>query len=87
MLAPGTVFYNIIKGDGTSYAKHKAWQDICDEFCYQSGRPTVKLQKLREMYKKEEEDQQVEIQYALGEVQVRMIGQTERDNMLRQFMP
>ena len=53
MLAPGTVFYNIIKGDGTSYAKHKAWQDICDEFCYQSGRPTVKLQKLREMYKKD----------------------------------
>ena len=35
----------------------------------------------------EEEDQQVEIQYALGEVQVRTIGQTERDNMLRQFMP
>ena len=41
----------------------------------------------REREREEEEDQQVELQYALGEVQVRMIGQTERDNMLRQFMP
>ena len=41
----------------------------------------------REREREEEEDQQVELQYALGEVQVRMIGQAERDNMLRQFMP
>ena len=41
----------------------------------------------REREREEEEDQQVEVQYALGEVQVRAIGQAERDNMLRQFIP
>ena len=41
----------------------------------------------REREREEEEDQQVEVQYALGEVQVRLIGQAERDNMLRQFIP
>ena len=41
----------------------------------------------REREREEEEDQQVEDQYALGEVQVRAIGQAERDNMLRQFIP
>ena len=41
----------------------------------------------REREREEEEDQQVELQYALGEVQVRLIGQAERDNMLRQFIP
>ena len=53
MLAPGTDFHNILNGDGTSYAKHKVWEDVCIEFCYQSGRPTVNLQKLRDMYKKD----------------------------------
>ena len=41
----------------------------------------------REREREEEEDQQVEVQYALGEVQVRLIGQAERGNMLRQFIP
>ena len=39
MLAYGTDFWNKLKGDGNSYNKHKVWQDVCKEFCYQSGRP------------------------------------------------
>ena len=53
MLEEGTDFYNKIKGDSNSYAKHKTWEEIAKEFCFQSGRSTVNLQKLREMYKKD----------------------------------
>ena len=35
----------------------------------------------------EEEDQDVEINYALSDVQIRRIGQAERDKMLRDFIP
>ena len=34
----------------------------------------------------EEEDQDVEINYALSDVQIRRIGQAERDEMLRDFI-
>ena len=53
MLEEGTDFYNKIKGDSNSYAKHKTWEEIAKEFCIQSGRSSVNLQKLREMYKKD----------------------------------
>ena len=47
MLAYGTEYWNKLKGDDNSHNKHKVWEDVCKEFCYQSGRPSVNLQKLR----------------------------------------
>ena len=35
----------------------------------------------------EEEDQDVEINYALSDVQIRRIGQAERDKMLNDYIP